>query len=457
MYDIQPNGTLIQSRYKVTDVLGHGGSGVTYRAEDVYTGRQVALKELSLKGLSDWKKLELFEREAQVLQDLSHPAIPKYVDYFQVDTVDDRRFYIAQEIAEGTSLADLVAAGKRFSETEIKRIAKAILEVLQYLHGLNPPIIHRDIKPQNSIQGRDGQIYLVDFGAVQTAYREATAFGSTVVGTYGYMAPEQFRGQAYPTTDLYGLGTTLLHLLTHQNPGDLPQHRLQIDFRPYVTVSEEFADWLDGLLEPLIEDRFESALVAIAALDNPHSMRPLDHKNLPMRHHKPSGSRVELSRHRRRLSIQIPPSGFRGETISMAFLTVFWNGFMVVWTGGAVLGGAPILFVLFSVPFWIVGAGIGWMFINALAGSVSLEVANDRFTFIRNLFGWQRVHKGLATDLYKAELITAYTQNGRPIRTIALSAGTQTYKFGTALANAEKAWIASEIEAFIHERSDPSH
>ena len=194
MHDTQPIGTLVQARYKILDVLGRGGSGITYRAEDSSTGRQVALKELSLKGLNDWKKLELFEREARVLEDLNHPAIPNYVDYFQIDTADNRRFYIAQEIAEGQSLAELVAAGDRFSEAEVERIAAEVLEVLQYLHGLNPPIIHRDIKPQNLIRGTDGRIYLVDFGAVQMAYREATAFGSTVVGTYGYMAPEQFRG-----------------------------------------------------------------------------------------------------------------------------------------------------------------------------------------------------------------------------------------------------------------------
>ncbi|MEM1279001.1 MAG: serine/threonine-protein kinase [Cyanobacteria bacterium P01_H01_bin.152] len=256
MHEPQSIGTLVQARYKIMDILGRGGSGITYRAEDAFTGRQVALKELSLKGLSDWKQLELFEREARVLEDLAHPAIPNYVDYFQVDTADNRLFYIAQEIAEGRSLAELIAAGERFSETEVERIAAEVLEVLQYLHGLNPPIIHRDIKPQNIIRSADGRIYLVDFGAVQMAYREATAFGSTVVGTYGYMAPEQFRGQAYPTTDLYGLGATLLNLLTHQNPGDLPQQRLRIDFRQVVTVSEPFAAWLDGLLEPLLEERF---------------------------------------------------------------------------------------------------------------------------------------------------------------------------------------------------------
>lgn len=454
MYDTQPNGSLIQSRYKVLDVLGRGGSGITYRAEDVFTSRQVALKELSLKGLSDWKKLELFEREAQVLKSLDHPAIPQYVDYFQVDTPDNRLFYIAQEIAEGASLADLVATGERFSEAETRRIATAVLEVLQYLHGLNPPIIHRDIKPQNIIRAADGRIYLVDFGAVQTVYREATAFGSTVVGTYGYMAPEQFRGQAYPTTDLYGLGATLLHLLTHQNPGDLPQKRLRIDFRPYVTISEEFAYWLEGLLEPLVEDRFASAAEAIAALNHPLPVRHSDdHTSRPPVLHQPSNSRVQLSRSRHRLYIQIPPAGLRGETASLGVFTVFWNGFIFVWTSAAIWGGAPIFFALFSIPFWLVGGSMGWILLNALVGKWSLEVAGDRFTLTCDLLGWKRVQEGPATDLYDAELTTAYTQNNRPIKTITLIAGTRTLKFGMALSNPEKAWIVSEIKAFIQERS----
>ncbi|MGD1932452.1 MAG: serine/threonine protein kinase [Leptolyngbyaceae cyanobacterium] len=452
MYDTQPIGTLIQARYKIMNVLGRGGSGITYRAEDAFTGRQVALKELSLKGLDDWKKLELFEREARVLEDLDHPAIPNYVDYFQVDTADNRLFYIAQEIAEGRSLAELVAAGERFSETEVERIAAEVLEVLQYLHGLNPPIIHRDIKPQNIIRSEDGRIYLVDFGAVQTAYREAAAFGSTVVGTYGYMAPEQFRGQAYPTTDLYGLGATLLNLLTHQNPGDLPQKRLKIDFRPVVNVSERFADWLDGLLEPLLEDRFQSAEMVLDALTKPvstHRRRLSHHPSAPLLLHQPSGSKIKLSRSRRRLSIYIPPSGIRGETAGLAFFALVWNGFIFIWTSAAIFGGAPIFFALFSLPFWAVGIGMMWMLINALVGKTSLEVKGDRYTLTRQLLTWKRQHEGAARDLYSVELTTAYTQNSRPVKTIALSAGTQIHKFGTSLSTPEKAWLTSEIQAFI--------
>ncbi|NER80624.1 MAG: serine/threonine protein kinase [Leptolyngbya sp. SIO1D8] len=454
MHEAQPTGTIIQSRYQILNVLGRGGTGITYGAEDRFTGRRVALKELSLKGLSDWKKLELFEREASVLADLNHPAIPNYVDYFQVDTPDNRLFYIAQELAEGKSLAELVAAGERFPEAEVKRIALEILQVLQYLHGLNPPIIHRDIKPQNIICREDGHIFLVDFGAVQTVYREATAFGSTVVGTYGYMAPEQFRGQAYPSTDLYGLGTTLLNLLTHQNPGDLPQRRLKIDFRAHITVSDELAHWLDGLLEPLIEDRFESASAAISALTHP-TATPTRYtsqtsQSLQLRK-KPAGSRVQLTRRRQHLSLKIPPIGFRGEATLIAFFALFWNSILLISTIGA-LSEKGITSILFLLPFWAVGLGTLGMFLNALVGRAALEIERDRFVLTRQILSWERVVEGNTHDLEGVDLRTVYTQNDRPVKAIVLHEGTRVHRFGTLLSDSEKQWLVSEIETFICEQ-----
>jgi ankyrin repeat protein len=259
-------GDIIAQRYRITDTLGQGGVGITYAAQDLKSGQQVALKALSVRQMGDWKVLELFEREARILAQLNHPAIPRYLDYFEVDTPEDRAFYIAQELAEGKSLADLVEIGWRTNEDGVRRIATQILEILVYLHSLKPPVVHRDIKPQNLIGGKDGKIFLVDFGAVQDTYRTTLAKGSTIVGTYGYMAPEQFRGQAVPATDLYGLGATVLFLLTHRSPSDLPQERLKISFRSRIQVSEGFADWLEKMLEPDVEDRFPSAKEALAAL-----------------------------------------------------------------------------------------------------------------------------------------------------------------------------------------------
>ena len=260
------SNNIIEDRYRITGILGKGGVAITYRAIDLETNTPVAIKVISLKQLDNWKQIKLFQREAEVLAKLDHPAIPKYIDYFDIETETDKAFYLVQQIASGKSLFELVENGWRTNEAEVKKIARQVLEILAYLHSLEPPVIHRDIKPNNLIRSDDGTIYLVDFGAVQNTYYNTLMQGSTVVGTYGYMAPEQFRGKAVPATDLYSLGATLLYLLTHRSPAELPQDTLKLDFRSSVKISDSFADWLEKLLEPDLDDRFASAEIALAKL-----------------------------------------------------------------------------------------------------------------------------------------------------------------------------------------------
>lgn len=259
-------GEILNQKYKIIEIIGEGGTGITYKAIALRTEELVAIKNLSLRGLDNWKQIELFEREAKILATLNHQRIPKYLDYFCLDCDSSRDFYLVQQLAPGKSLFELVKDGWRTTETEIKSIAEQILEILIYLHELVPAVIHRDIKPQNLIRSDDGKIFLVDFGAVQNTYYTNFKQGSTVVGTYGFMAPEQFRGQAIAATDLYNLGATLVYLLTHHPPAELPHHKLKINFRDRVQVSHQFATWLDKLIEPNIEDRFTSASSALTEL-----------------------------------------------------------------------------------------------------------------------------------------------------------------------------------------------
>ena len=180
METLHESGEIIAERYRIIDTLGRGGVGITYGAEDLESKKRVALKVLSLRRMTDWKNLELFEREAKVLAQLNHPDIPHYLDYFQTDSDGDRCFYIAQELAPGDSLAVLVENGWQPDETKVQLVAVRILAILVYLQSLTPPVIHRDIKPSNIIRSENGQIFLVDFGAVVDSYRHTVAGGSTV-------------------------------------------------------------------------------------------------------------------------------------------------------------------------------------------------------------------------------------------------------------------------------------
>ncbi|MBI3205762.1 MAG: protein kinase [Myxococcales bacterium] len=237
----------------------------TYAANDEPSNRRVALKQLQLWHQHDWKVLELFEREASTLASLAHPNIPRYLHHFTTEGADGPSFYIAQEIAAGSNLAALSAAGQRPAEPGVREICDRLLEVLEYLQSRSPPIIHRDIKPENVILDGNNRPHLVDFGAVRDTYR-STVHGSTIVGTFGYMAPEQFYGKAVPATDVYGVAATAVFLLTGLGPDQLPRRRGRPDFRKRVRASSGFSAWLDRALSPEIADRFPTASAARDAL-----------------------------------------------------------------------------------------------------------------------------------------------------------------------------------------------
>ena len=253
-------------RFEIIRSIGEGGQGQTYLAFDHLTGEQVALKRLALRLVDNWKAMELFEREGDVLEHLTHPQIPTFVDTYVDETEDGPRFYLAQEYVDGRSLQSHIDDGERWGHEQTVYFLRSILGVLDYLGALRPPIVHRDIKPANIIQRSDGSWALVDFGAVQ-AIVPAEAGGSTVVGTTGYVPPEQVMGRAEPRSDLYALAATVVHLMTGEHPGDLSAGGLRIDFRELVDAPPELVDYLETMLAPCPEDRFESATAALDALD----------------------------------------------------------------------------------------------------------------------------------------------------------------------------------------------
>ena len=282
----------IGDRYEIQRLLGQQAGRRTVLAFDRQTRQLVVVKQLWLGEDFDWQDLKLFEREAAVLKTLDHPNIPRYLDYLELTTETGTSFALVQSYLEGRSLEAQLTAGRTFSQSDVKTLAKALLEILQYLHSLTPPVIHRDIKPSNILltdrSGHSfGEVYLVDFGAVQSlAAQEGGTI--TVVGTYGYMPPEQFGGRVVPASDLYSLGAMLIFLATGQHPSELPQQNLQIQFRAMASLTPRFADWLEWLTEPSLGRRFASAQTALEALDQPPPR--------PDALGKPAHSQVRLTR-----------------------------------------------------------------------------------------------------------------------------------------------------------------
>jgi len=230
-------GTILRSRYKITQLVGEGGMGAVYRAEDLrLEGRQCAVKEISLEmeptESARAQAHEQFYREASILARLDHPNLPKVSDYF----TQDQREFLVMDFVPGRDLKDLMdekrRQGKTLPEKQVLTWAAQLCDALDYLHSQNPPVLHRDIKPANIKLTPSGTIKLVDFGLVKLMVPD-DATTITIVqgrGTVQYTPLEQYGGDTGHTdarSDIYSLSATLYHLLTNQPPLDAKQRFLR--------------------------------------------------------------------------------------------------------------------------------------------------------------------------------------------------------------------------------------
>jgi serine/threonine protein kinase len=235
-------GTTLWSRYRIIQLVGQGGMGAIYQAEDTrLEGRLCALKETISEPNAPRERLEQtqaqFHREASVLARLDHPNLPKVSDYF----LHDGRDYLVMDFVAGRDLRDLLeearGQGKFLPEEDVLTWAEQLCDALEYLHSQDPPVLHRDIKPANIKLTPTGTIKLVDFGLVKLLAPDDNQTITVLQGrgTVQYTPLEQYGGDTGHTdarSDIYSLGATLYHLLTAQPPMEAKQRFLKPNAMP---------------------------------------------------------------------------------------------------------------------------------------------------------------------------------------------------------------------------------
>ncbi|MFP5272622.1 protein kinase domain-containing protein [Coleofasciculus sp.] len=260
-----PTPSTPRPRYHKMRELGRNRAGgrITYLAKDNKTQQPVVIKRfLFAQAGSDWSGFKAYQREIQLLQGLDHVGIPRYLDSFETKA----GFCMIQEYKKAQSLA----IPRSFEPEQVKQIAIATLEILVYLQRRLPVVIHRDIKPENLLVDEQLNVYLVDFGLARVGGSNV-AMSSVAAGTFGFMAPEQiYNHKLTEATDLYGLGATLISLLTGTKSiamDTLINEEGQIHFQHLLPqLSLRFVTWLEKMVQPKARDRYINAAAALEAL-----------------------------------------------------------------------------------------------------------------------------------------------------------------------------------------------
>ena len=268
-------GNTIGGRYHIVAELGRGAFSQTYIAEDrqIPNNPKCAVKQLKPQTTNELALREarrLFRREAEVLARLDHPQIPRLLAYYPGE------FCLVQDFIEGNNLSQEIKGSKRWNETEVIKLLLDVLPVLEYVHQRQqPPVIHRDLKPSNLIRrASDGKIVLIDFGAVKEINTLVLGSGeevvpSVIVGTQGYMPPEQLNGMPHPNSDIYALGMVAIETLTGATPVHLSRDAdREVVWHHRVRVSCQLEDILNKMVRSDLTERYQSATEVLNDLYN---------------------------------------------------------------------------------------------------------------------------------------------------------------------------------------------
>ena len=245
----------LQGKYTLEKVIGHGAQGNVFKGICLSDGKPVAIKQLRITTAENWRQYELFEREAKVLSSINVPGTAKFYEAIQNLETAHPFSIIIQEYINGQSLQSYLNNGNRFMFEHVCQILIKTLDIIKTLHQHEPQIIHRDIKPSNIIlkySDKPNQpipdVYIVDFGAV--ANPQVQDGGSTVTGTYGYMAPEQLIGKPTAASDIYSFAVMAVYLLSGTPPEDIAIQNLCLNIEPHLMhLPYEVTAFLKMMLE----------------------------------------------------------------------------------------------------------------------------------------------------------------------------------------------------------------
>ncbi len=261
MGPLEPGETVLAGQYEIVSRLAAGGQSVTYLAQTKDLQQQVVLKEfvLPVRGGIEIRKraLENVEHEAKLLEKLSHERIVKLIDCF----VDGQRAYLVLEYIDGKSLRKLVLDEGAIDPARAVVLGIAMCDVLEYMHNLVPPIIHRDFTPENLLLRSNGELALIDFNVAEQLETRET---KTMVGKHCYVPPEQFRGKATIQSDVYACGCTLYWLLTGLDPEPISASNPQ---SVRAQISSELNDIVACATAPDTTKRFADTGVMKAQLE----------------------------------------------------------------------------------------------------------------------------------------------------------------------------------------------
>lgn len=277
-------GMVVAGKYEIVRLIGEGGMSRVYLAMDIKLNKQWAVKEIKP---SDDPAIQEIVRESLVtetnmIKQLDHPALPRITDLVN----EEGALYVVMDYIEGESLQRILEAQGPQSQDDVIEWGKQLCDALDYLHTRKPPIIYRDMKPGNVMLKPDGTVKIIDFG-IAREYREeredsaARASDTTMLGTRGYAAPEQFGGlgQTDARTDVYCLGATMYHLLTGKSPAEEPYVMF-----PIRQINASFSPGLEKIVSKATQQnpdkRYASCAEMLYELEHYRTADDAHHKKL---------------------------------------------------------------------------------------------------------------------------------------------------------------------------------